>query len=141
MECFLRKPKRQPEKCDRWISACSRGDDFGRHRIKQDTYVCSLHFVGGNGPTEEHPDPIPATAREVELRMFVTRKKRPPPKDRTVTVTGNKPKRPKVQQLVTDKNTPIVPPQSPSCLNPLLTTDNMNNVQKTPCNYITQQRE
>lgn len=29
---------------------------------KKDSYVCSLHFVGGNGPTEEDPDPISAVA-------------------------------------------------------------------------------
>ena len=28
----------------------------------KDSYVCSLHFVGGNGPTEEDPDPISAVA-------------------------------------------------------------------------------
>ena len=28
----------------------------------KDSYVYSLHFVGGNGPTEEDPDPISAVA-------------------------------------------------------------------------------
>ena len=28
----------------------------------KDSYVCSLHFVGGNGPTVEDPDSISAVA-------------------------------------------------------------------------------
>ena len=28
--------------------------------MKKWTYICSKHFVGGNGPTPDHPDPIPA---------------------------------------------------------------------------------
>ncbi|XP_077994995.1 uncharacterized protein LOC144448593 [Glandiceps talaboti] len=70
------KPKTQLEKCQRWIKACSRGDNFGIHSIKPYTYICSLHFVGGKGPTDDHPDPIPATARGVELRIFENKKKR-----------------------------------------------------------------
>ena len=29
---------------------------------KKDSYVCSLHFVGGNGPTEVDPDLISTVA-------------------------------------------------------------------------------
>ena len=29
---------------------------------KKDSYVCSLHFVGGNGPTEVDPGPISVVA-------------------------------------------------------------------------------
>ena len=28
----------------------------------KNSYVCSLHFFGGNGPTGENPDPISAVA-------------------------------------------------------------------------------
>ena len=28
----------------------------------RDSYVCGLHFVSGNGPTEFDPDPISAVA-------------------------------------------------------------------------------
>ena len=31
---------------------------------EKDTYICSLLFVGGKGPTADHPDPIPATATD-----------------------------------------------------------------------------
>ena len=51
--------KRQTERRNRWILACSRGDSFN---CTKDSYVCSLHFVNENGPTDENPDPISATA-------------------------------------------------------------------------------
>ena len=43
------------DKCERLIRAC-------RH-----TYICSLHFIGGSGPTVEHPDPIDATASPAQV--------------------------------------------------------------------------
>ena len=52
-------PKRSAEKRKRWIDACRRGDAFN---CTKDSYICSLHFVGENGPTQEDPDPISATA-------------------------------------------------------------------------------
>ena len=58
-------PKRWKETAERrkqWIIACHRGDSF---ECKKDSYVCSLHFVGENGPTPEYPDPISAiTSKE-----------------------------------------------------------------------------
>ena len=58
-------PKRWKEAAERrkrWIVACHRGDGF---ECKKDSYICSLHFVGENGPTPEHPDPISAiTSKE-----------------------------------------------------------------------------
>ena len=53
------KPKRQKDKCLRWVNACYRSD-FYIDDISKSTYVCSKQFVGGNGPTEDHPEPIPA---------------------------------------------------------------------------------
>ena len=50
---------RQKERRQRWIRLCHRGDSFV---CRKDSYVYSLHFVGGNGPTEEDPDPISAVA-------------------------------------------------------------------------------
>ena len=35
---------------------------------RKDSYICGFHFIGGNGPTEEYPDPIPATADVNEVR-------------------------------------------------------------------------
>ena len=52
------KPHINHDKCEPWIRAC-RGEGFGN---LVDTYICSLHFIGGSGPTVEHPDTIDATA-------------------------------------------------------------------------------
>ena len=55
------KPITQKEKCERWIKTCGRpAEDFNVQKIKRCTYICSKHFVGGHGPTIDHPDPIPA---------------------------------------------------------------------------------
>ena len=50
---------RQKERRQRWIRSCHRCDSFV---CTKDSYVCSLRFVGENGPTEEDPDPISAVA-------------------------------------------------------------------------------
>ena len=45
------------EKRRRWIQARHRGDGFV---CTEYSYICSLHFVGENGPTAEYPDPTSA---------------------------------------------------------------------------------
>ena len=39
-------------------------------------YICSLHFVGGNGPIKDDPDPISAVASKerviVSICTFIT---------------------------------------------------------------------
>ena len=55
------KPKTQLEKCRKWISLCGRPHkDFNIDTISGYVYICSKHFVGGAGPTDLYPDPIPA---------------------------------------------------------------------------------
>ena len=54
------KPKRKLEKCQRWIRACGR-ERFTVVKVTWWKYICSKHFAGGQGPTEQHPNPIPAT--------------------------------------------------------------------------------
>ena len=49
----------QKERRQRWIRPCHRCDSLV---CTKDSYVCSLRFVGENGPTEEDPDPISAVA-------------------------------------------------------------------------------
>lgn len=39
--------------------------------MKNDTYICSLHFVGNSGPTSDHPDPIPATPTKYEVNRLM----------------------------------------------------------------------
>jgi THAP domain len=53
------KVKGEPERLQKWVNACGR-QAFTVHRVTKDTYICSKHFVGGAGPTTEHPDPVPA---------------------------------------------------------------------------------
>ena len=40
---------RQNERGQRWITACHCGDSFV---CTKDSYIWSIHFVGGNGPTK-----------------------------------------------------------------------------------------
>ena len=67
------KPLRHRAKCERWINACNRVN-FSVDNINRNTYVCSLHFIGGKGPTKEHPDPIPAgyTFEQVSVEPCLT---------------------------------------------------------------------
>ena len=55
------KPKRQLETCQRWVRACGR-ENFTIEKVR-----CSKHFMGGLGPTSEHPDPIPATFTPLQV--------------------------------------------------------------------------
>lgn len=57
--------KKSRERREIWIRACCRGDAFV---CRKDSYICGYHFIGGNGPTEEYPDPIPATADANKVR-------------------------------------------------------------------------
>ena len=70
---FIRfpKPHLNFEKCQKWIYACGR-QGFSVDNIKKDTYICSLHFVDKKGPTDEHPDPIPATYTREQVRSWLT---------------------------------------------------------------------
>ncbi|KAH9518948.1 hypothetical protein Btru_008768 [Bulinus truncatus] len=55
------KPKRQLQKCARWVSLCRR-EGFTIESVTKDTYICSKHFPSGNFIE----DPFPATANEDE---------------------------------------------------------------------------
>ena len=67
--CFP-KPKSNFDKCVKWAKACSRVG-FDESRVTKDTYICSLHFVGGKGPTPAHPDPIPANATKYDVSFLL----------------------------------------------------------------------
>ncbi|CAC5378068.1 unnamed protein product [Mytilus coruscus] len=73
------KPLRNRLKCERWIQACGR-HDLSVEKVTKYSYICSLHFVRGNGPTEDYTDPIPAGACEAEKENFMlqNRKRRAP---------------------------------------------------------------
>ncbi|XP_060595511.1 uncharacterized protein LOC132749669 [Ruditapes philippinarum] len=73
------KPKSNELKCNKWISACGR-KDFTVNHIKKWTYICSKHFVGGKGPTDNHPDPLPATYTPLQVEKFSRKRKAPTPR-------------------------------------------------------------
>ncbi|KAI0221352.1 hypothetical protein LSAT2_027291 [Lamellibrachia satsuma] len=52
------------------------------------TFICSKHFVGGKGPTSDHPDPIPDTACPQEVKKFM-RTPRKPPTTRTTSTPAD----------------------------------------------------
>jgi hypothetical protein len=41
------------------VIACHRDDNFV---CTKDSCICSLHFIGNNGPTKANPDPVSAVA-------------------------------------------------------------------------------
>ena len=50
---YFSASKYHGEKRRRWIQACHRRDGFACANY---SYICSLHFVGENGPTAEYSD-------------------------------------------------------------------------------------
>ncbi|XP_042215701.1 tigger transposable element-derived protein 1-like isoform X3 [Homarus americanus] len=69
-------PEEEADKCKRWIRACGR-ENFTVEKVNKLTNICSKHFVGGNGPTEAHPDPIPAQYTPDQLRNKSKKRKIP----------------------------------------------------------------
>ena len=65
------------EKAKKWVHACGR-EGFSIKNIKKDTFICSNHFIGCCGPTEEDPDPLLATLTDKELKKKASRKRKPP---------------------------------------------------------------
>lgn len=68
------KPIMQLEKCQRWVKLCSR-KHFAVAKENKYTYICSKHFLSGR-PTEEHPDPIPATGTLLDILRAQRQKRR-----------------------------------------------------------------
>ena len=54
------------EKAKRWVHACGR-KNFTVDKIRGHTYICSLHFIGGKGPTIDNPEPLNAKLTEIEI--------------------------------------------------------------------------
>lgn len=59
------------------MGQCMSTRHFTALSVKKDTYICSLHFKGGRGPTEEYPDLIPATATKYEANIVSDGQKGP----------------------------------------------------------------
>lgn len=64
------KPHRDRERCEKWVHACGRVN-FTVKNVNKWTYICSKHFVGGNGPTPDSPDPIPASFTPVQVSIYL----------------------------------------------------------------------
>ena len=75
------------EKAKRWVHACGRRN-FTVDKIRGHTYICSLHFIGGKGPTIDNPEPLNAKLTEIEIVR--KSKKRKAPKVRTNPVLAAK---------------------------------------------------
>lgn len=58
-----------------------RREGFTTDRVKRDTYICSKHFVGGRGPTDSDPDPVPATTTPSDVHKLGKRRKAPTPRN------------------------------------------------------------
>ncbi|XP_041858672.1 uncharacterized protein LOC121650918 [Melanotaenia boesemani] len=93
------KPGREPEKCQRWVRACKR-EGFTEKNVTKDTYICSLHFLGGKGPTIDDPDPIPATTTSGQVEKIACKRKAPTQRNEAVSEAKRKRKR------LTHNNTP-----------------------------------
>ena len=64
---------RSAAKAQRWIHACRRpSSQLSLQKLSYHHYVCSLHFIGENGPSDESTDPLPATL-SVERREKLER--------------------------------------------------------------------
>ncbi|KAH3846034.1 uncharacterized protein LOC127873593 isoform X1 [Dreissena polymorpha] len=90
------KPKRDYDKCKRWIKACGRPHEQLNVNTVNDNYnmfVCSKHFKEGK-PTAQFPDPLPA----VTLGHRLTKVKQPLKK---ISVTNPAPRK-KLRNLEND---------------------------------------
>ena len=62
----------------RWLYLCGRKYFTKLKQITKDTYICSLHFVGNEGPTDENPEPILATLTENKISSRQSHKRKAP---------------------------------------------------------------
>ena len=74
--------KQKTEKAKHRLQACGRKDFSRISDIKKDIFICSLHFVGENGPTDDNPDSIKADPVLASTLLTMKKKKRKPPKKR-----------------------------------------------------------
>ena len=70
--------KLKTDKAMRWQYLCGRKDFTKLEQITKDTYICSLHFIGSKGPTDDNPEPILATLTPEERDMRQARKRKAP---------------------------------------------------------------
>ena len=69
------------EKAKKWMHESTR-KGFTIDRITKVTYICSLHFVVGNGPTEEDSEPSNSSLLKCNLVRKKDKKKNKRPLER-----------------------------------------------------------
>ena len=87
------KPRRHLDKCKEWIKACARPKaqlsvELLDSAKGQYVYICSRHFVGERGPTDEYPNPIPLINLGSVPKQSTPKKARKPPKERELPITS-----------------------------------------------------
>ena len=68
------KPWHNPERCKKWVNACSR-KNFTTKSITKNSYICALHWPKQKGPIEEFPDPLKATLTTEEMEKTSYKRK------------------------------------------------------------------
>ena len=87
---FLKFPKKnkEREKCLIWIKACNRPHtQLNIDKLQSFHYVCSKHFVGGCGPSDNHPNPLTA---DNYCKKEQTGRKKPKLREPLLNKTGKK---------------------------------------------------
>ncbi|KAJ8321259.1 hypothetical protein KUTeg_001117 [Tegillarca granosa] len=75
------KPRRNKDKCLRWIKLCGRPNDQLNVNIvdgNRHLFVCTKHFIEGE-PTDRYPDPVPAIQNS-QVQGTQTPARKPPTK-------------------------------------------------------------
>lgn len=116
--------KLKTEKAKRWQYLCGRKDFQNLKQITKDTYICSLHFVGGKGPEGKDAEPMLATLTPEESEKQQNRKRKAPLKRHefpckkkkiTLPIDDNQPEGPggnQVKEITSACETsPISPPE------------------------------
>ena len=116
--------KLKTEKAKRWQYLCDRKDFQNLKQITKDTYICSLHFVGGKGPEVKDAEPMLATLTPEESEKQQNRKRKAPLKRHefpckkkkiTLPIDDNQPEGPggnQVKEITSACETsPISPPE------------------------------
>ncbi|GFN84207.1 THAP domain-containing protein 5 [Plakobranchus ocellatus] len=73
---FFPNPIKEEDKCRRWVHACGR-KDLTLQDVTRTMTICSQHFVGGHGPTKDHPDPIPLHFTSSQVARYSKKRKAP----------------------------------------------------------------
>ena len=74
------------------MGACLWQRSFSIKNIEKDTFICSNHFIGCCGPTEEDPGPLLATLTDKELKKKASKETKATKTTRTYSSEGKEDK-------------------------------------------------